>query len=318
MVAAKKTKAKRKTAVKKRPVKPRRKVAAEQPIMAALRAEHKHIAMIMEVFSQQLKLVEAGDMVDTHVMYETMDYMVCWSDRYHHPREDLVYGRVAEIDDLAADNVDSLQREHDEMGVQGRKLLADIVKWREGTIMGGAVVKSGRKYIDKMFVHMNSEEELVFPQIEAVLSIADWRELALDDKLHPAADPIFGARIDREFRNLARKLRRNVRLSVERGAVVEWIDVEALMESLEVVSMAFDTARNATGGHLRAILDDSNDIMRETPLSGVFRCAVNNTRLTASWMGDVLGISRDTLTDLSKVNQARKDRIRLLDPPGSR
>jgi len=316
--AVKKPAARRKAAVAKKPVQPRRKVAAEQPIMAALRAEHKHIAMIMEVFSQQLKMVEAGDLVDTHIMYETMDYMVSWSDRYHHPREDLVYGRVAEIDALAADNVDSLQREHDEMGVQGRRLLADIARWREGKVMGGAVVKSGRRYVDRMFAHMNSEEELVFPQIEAVLSIADWRELALDDKLQPATDPIFGTRVDREFRNLARKVRRNVRLSVERGAVVEWIDVEALMESFEVVSMAIDSARNATGDHLRTLVDDSTDILRETPLTGVFRCAVNNTRLTASWVGDVLGISRDTLKDLGKVNQARKDRIRLLDRPVSR
>ena len=311
MVASKKSPVKRKKA--KKSAKPKPRVAAEQPIMAALRAEHKHIASVMEVFAQQLVAVDSGELVDTHIMYETMDYMVCWPDRFHHPREDLVYGRVAEIDSSAADNVDSLQREHDKMGVSARKLLADIDRWREGEIRGDSVVKDGQAYIKQMYTHMNTEEKLVFPQIESVLSLADWRELAVDDQLKPAADPVFGGRVDREFRNLSRKLRRNLRQSVERGAMVEWIGIEALMESMEVMSMAYESARDATGDHLKTVWDESVDILREAPVAGLFRCATNNSRLTASWVGNVLGISKDTLSDLSRVNQERRDRVRLLE-----
>lgn len=313
MVANKKAQNKRAPAKKKKAATPPRKVAAEQPIMAALRAEHKHIARVMEVFSEQLKAVAGGEMVDTHIMYETMDYMTCWPDRFHHPREDLVYGRVAEIDASAADNVDSLQREHDVMGVKARKLLADIELWRKGGITGDSIVKDGRDYIDKMYVHMNTEESLVFPQIESVLSIEDWRELAVEDQLTPAADPVFGGRVDREFRNLARKLRRNLRHTVERGAMVEWVGIEALMESMEVMSMAYEAARDSTGDHLRNVWKESNGILRENPVTGMFRCAANNTRLTVDWLGDVVGISKDTATDLSRVNQERRDRIRLLE-----
>ena len=66
--------------------------------MKALRAEHRHIATVMQLFADQLKAIESGELVDTHVVYEIMDYMVTWPDRYHHPREDLIYGRVAELD----------------------------------------------------------------------------------------------------------------------------------------------------------------------------------------------------------------------------
>ena len=81
--------------------------------MKALRAEHRHIATVMQLFADQLKAIESGELVDTHVVYEIMDYMVTWPDRYHHPREDLIYGRVAELDRKAADEVDTLQRDHD-------------------------------------------------------------------------------------------------------------------------------------------------------------------------------------------------------------
>ena len=73
---------------------------AEQPMMAALRAEHRHIASVMELMTGQLDAIERGELVDTHVLYETMHYMVTWPDKFHHPREDLIYGRVAELDDV--------------------------------------------------------------------------------------------------------------------------------------------------------------------------------------------------------------------------
>jgi hemerythrin-like domain-containing protein len=283
-----------------------------RPLMETLRAEHRHMATIMELFKEQLDAIENGQLVDTHVIYEIMDYLVRWPDRFHHPREDLIYGRVAGIDPKAADNVDSLQREHDEMGKQSRAVLVDIEHWREGDLDGLVLIKSGRAYIDRLYAHMNSEEKVVFPQIEAILTATDWRELEIDDQLRPMADPVFSGRIDREFRNMARKLRRHLRLQVERGAIVEWVGIEAFMESLEVLSMAYENARDTTGDHLRSAVDEAVDLVRENPLSAPLRCAINNTRTTLDWLGEVANISRDVYDDLFRVNQARKDRVRLV------
>ena len=286
---------------------------AEQPMMKALRAEHRHIAGVMELFADQLRAIDNGQLVDTHVVYEIMDYMVSWPDRYHHPREDLIYGRVAEVDKSAADDVDTLQRDHDASARRGREVLTEIERWREGEVAGSAVVEAGRAYIDHLYEHMNLEEKLVFPQIESVLTTEDWRELAEEDQLRPVSDPVFGPRVQRQYRNLARKLRRSVRRGVERGTMVEWIGIEALMESMEVMSMALESARNSAEDHFRAALDDSRDLFKESLLTAPFLCAVNNTKLTYRLLEEVAGISRDTLDDLSRVNQERRDRIRLMD-----
>lgn len=286
--------------------------APEQPLMKTLRAEHRHIARVLELFVDQIEAIEQGQLVDTHVVYEIMDYMVNWPDRFHHPREDLIYGRVAEIDATVADNVDTLQRDHDQMADRGREVLRDIERWRRGEVDGGVVADGGRAYVEHLYEHMNSEESLVFPQIEAALGTEDWRDLVADDQLRPVADPVFGTRVQREFRNLARKLRRNVRRGVEQGTMVEWISIEALMESLEVVSMAYESARDTAADHLRAALDDSRDLFRESPLKAPLRCAVNNARLTARLLENVADISRDTMDDLARVNQERRDRMRLL------
>ena len=93
----------------------------------------------------------------------------------------------------------------------------------------------------------------------------------------------------------------------------EWVGIDALMESLEVVSMAAESARGTTGEHLRAMVDDSVDLIREAPLTAPLRCFANNTRHTVSLLGEMAEISRDVFHDLSRVNQERLDRIRLLE-----
>src|SRR6056297_37395 len=286
---------------------------AEQPLMKALRAEHRHMATVMQLFEEQLCAIEAGELVDTHVVYEIMDYMVCWPDRFHHPREDMIYARLAERHAGARDDVDTLQRDHDESARRGRKLLTDIKRWRAGGLDGKAIVKSGRDYVEHCYGHMNLEEKLVFPQIETGLTLRDWRELAADDQLEAVSSPVFGPRVTREFRNLARKLKRGVRRSVERGTMVEWIGIEAFMESLDVLAIAYESALDTTGEHLREALHDSGDLLLEAPLRAPWRIAANNTRVSFRLLGDVLKISRNTLDDLGQVNRDRLDRVRLLD-----
>ena len=84
------------------------------------------------------------------------------------------------------------------------------------------------------------------------------------------------------------------------------------MESVEVLSMALDNGREATGDHLRLAVDDAVEAVRANPLTAPLRTALNNTRATFNWLGDMADISRDTLEDLSRVNQARKDRVRMI------
>ena len=285
---------------------------SSQPLIRALYAEHVQLFMVMQVFKEQLGAIERGEVVDTHVVYEVMDYMVTWPDRFHHPREDLIYARVAEIDPGALDDVDTLQRDHDNTAQVGRQLLKLIENWRSGEAAGSEVVTRGREYISHIYEHMNVEEKLVFPKVEATLTPRDWFELSEDDKLRGVSDSVFGPRVQREFRNMARKIRRGVRRSVEHGTMVEWVSLEAFMESFEVVSIAYDSARSTAETHARDALNDALGYFQKAPLSAPVRCAVNNTRLTFRLLGDIAEISLETLDDLSQVNQARKDRMRLL------
>ena len=291
---------------------------AEPAMMKTLRAEHRHMGTVLKLFADQLEAIEAGEVVYTHVVYEIMDYMTAWPDRFHHPREDLVYARVAELNASAADEVDTLQRDHDHTAKRGKKLLQDIERWRAGEIDAEVVVKKGRGYIEHVYEHMNIEENIVFPHIEAQLTLDDWRELEAEDTIQAVAEPVFGPLIQREYRSLSRKLRRNLRRSVESGVMAEWIGIDAFMESLEVMSIGYESARDTTSTHVRAALQESMKLIRESPVSAPLLCAANNTRMTFRLLGEYTEISRETANDLSRVNRERKDRIRLLQRGGRR
>ena len=100
---------------------------------------------------------------------------------------------------------------------------------------------------------------------------------------------------------------------VARGTMAEWVGIEAVMESIEVLSMAYDSIRSSTGEHLRAAWEDTVEMYRSSFITAPVRSLGNNARITVRLLGDVAEISRDALDDISRVNQERKDRMRLLD-----
>ena len=284
----------------------------EPSMLYALRTEHRHIAAVMGLLTQQLNAVERGALVDPHVLYEIMDYMVMWPDRFHHPREDLIYDHVADLDPDTASGMRDLQREHNEMARLGRDLLHSIEGWRAGETAGSDMVASGREYIRHSYEHMKLEEEEIFPLVAAVLGASDWRDLAAEDALGPSSDPVFGRRVQREFRQLARKLRMRIRRGVERGAITEWVGVEAALESLEVLSMAWQNGRVSTLDHLSSAARESLYIALSQPLRAPLLCTVNNGRLGLDWLQDMAQIYQDTFRDLGRVERERRDRLRLL------
>lgn len=223
---------------------------SKHPVLATLYAEHRYMATLMKLLAGQLELLEQGDEVDGRVLYETLHYMIHYPDAFHHPREDLVYQRAGELDSKLADSVDTLQREHDYLAGLGKQALDAVERWQQARADTKAVLKPAREYIQVLYRHMNLEEKLVFPEIERLLTPEDWRQLEREDLIEPVSDPVFGPRVAREYRNLARKARRALRRGVEDAALAEWVGLEAALEGMEVISMAADNSKVVARGHL--------------------------------------------------------------------
>ena len=290
---------------------------SSHPILATLYAEHRYMGTLLKLLETQLELLEAGEPVDGQVLYESLHYMTHYPDAFHHPREDLVYQRAGEIDGKLADSVDTLQREHDYLTGVGEKALAAVDSWQASGGDFSPVEAAVRGYIDTMYRHMSAEESLVFPEIERVLSPEDWAMLEQDDSLAPAPDPVFGPKVEREYRNIARKARRLLRRGAEDAALVEWIGLEALLEGLEVFSIAGESARNAASEHYSAATAETLELLRGALkgrglLTLPLRCTAVGGGHYLGFLRDLGGIARDTSSDLAELRRGARERLGLV------
>ena len=287
------------------------------PILATLYAEHRYMGTLLKLVETQLELLEQGEPVEPQVLYESLHYMTEFPDAFHHPREDLLYQRASELDAKLADNVDTLQREHDYLTELGATALAAVTTWDSSGGKKGDPAKSVRAYIDTMYRHMSAEESLVFPDIERVLSPEDWAMLEQEDLLAPAPDPVFGPKVEREYRNIARKARRLLRRGAEDAALVEWIGLEAVLEGIEVVSIAGENARNSASEHYNAAQAETLDLLRgalrgEGLLALPLRCTAVTGGHYIGFLRDLGDIARDTATDFAELRRGARDRIGLV------
>ncbi len=295
----------------------RQRKASEHPVMATLYAEHRYMATLMKLVDEQIEAMGQGEAVDSRVLYESLHYMTHYPDAFHHPREDMVYQRAGDLDPSLADSVDTLQREHDYLAELGEKVLAEVVRWQDGEIEAKTALKPARDYVAALYKHMNVEEKLIFPQIEELLTEDDWHELEQEDLITPVADPVFGPKVGREYRNIARKARRVLRRGAEDAALVEWIGLEALLEGYELLSIAMDNGRQAAREHMEAALEETGELVDTRGDNGgllllPLRCAANGTRRYVDFLRDLGELSKDTLGDLSELGKGTRDRMRLV------
>jgi hemerythrin-like domain-containing protein len=290
---------------------------SSHPILATLYAEHRYMGTLLRLLESQLELLEQDEPVDAQVLYESLHYMTEYPDAFHHPREDLVYQRAGELDPKLADSVDTLQREHDYLTELGGQALALIRSWQESAVDSAKLESAIRAYIDTLYGHMGAEEALVFPEIDRVLSAEDWAELEQEDILAPAPDPIFGPKVDREYRNIARKARRALRRGAEDAALVEWIGLEALLEGVEALAIAGENGRSAASEHYQAASSETLDLLREA-LRGrglvtlPWRCTYIGGAHYFGFLRDLAGIARDASSDLSELRRGARERLRLV------
>ena len=172
-------------------------------VMRELRTDHSHVARLLGLLDRQLDLVKAGANADFSVMEDAMKYMTGYGDRYHHPRENLVFARLRERDAGIGAVLDRLEREHEALAEKGHAFQHVL----EGVVDGAlaereAFEAQGRDYVDFLRAHMQSEDGEVFPRAESALSDADWR--FVEDSMESREDPLFGRLVHDDFKDLFR------------------------------------------------------------------------------------------------------------------
>ncbi len=170
-------------------------------LIADLRLDHRNMAAVLDLLEGLVVQMESNKDPDFELFDEIMRYMTVYPDAVHHPKEDIVYGKLrTERPDLAG-GLDHVPDEHRELARLGT-LLRDEVE----AVNAGAAVRRNRMiadtsaYVDFLRRHMRWEEEDLFPRIDTML---DAGKVVVDvSALEHVKDPVFELEIEAGFRRL--------------------------------------------------------------------------------------------------------------------
>jgi len=172
-------------------------------VIAALERDHANIAKLLEILESEILAIEVGKTPDYPLMQDIMRYMAQHSDRFHHPKEDLIFAQLLKRDPGVRADVEDLIEEHIVIGLAGQEFAGllrasgvDSVDVREqlGT--------SGSDYIRALREHMLREERKLFPLAMVVLTKKEWQ--VIDEAINAIDDPLFDEMTADEYQRLYR------------------------------------------------------------------------------------------------------------------
>ncbi len=177
-------------------------------VIKRLNAEHRNIAKLLDLLEAELAIFHTGEQPDFELMLDVMDYLTHYPDTFHHPKEDLVFGRLRQLDGSSHHIVEKLLKEHESLareGIEFRNALRGMVN-DEALMLRDTLEHLGTHYAEALRSHLYTEEVQVFPLALEVLKPSDWKEI--DERINQRDDPLFGAAVAVEFQDLFKEILR--------------------------------------------------------------------------------------------------------------
>ena len=170
-------------------------------IIDILLEEHQNIEKLLRVLEHELEIFDRSDRPDYEILQTIIQYFQDYPESCHHPKEEMIFGKLKARDPAAAKLFGDVEAEHE---LEARRLrsfaravdsiLADQEFLRESFHL------AVHDFIEHQRQHLQKEERLLFPAAIKALRPQDWREI--DARLDDRKDPLFNSVVEEKFHNL--------------------------------------------------------------------------------------------------------------------
>jgi len=144
-------------------------------------AEHAVILQGLNALEDKLAAWERGAPPDRAYVEKAVEFLRSFADRCHHGKEeDILFKTMVEELDFprTAGPVAVLTREHEQGRAFLRKIGAAAAVLGQDPDALRQVIESGREYIQLLRIHIDRENNVVFPMVDRFLDDADNERLA--------------------------------------------------------------------------------------------------------------------------------------------
>jgi hemerythrin-like domain-containing protein len=173
--------------------------------IAAWHTEHVYFGQLLGLLQKQVDDFHRGAQPNYELMLDIISYLREYSDRIHHPREEIAFARLAKYAPDLAPMLARLSQEHRVIAHAGESLFKLLQ-----AVLGGAVIPraevevAAATYLVYYGNHIAKEEEDVLARAAKDLTKEDWE--AVRTAVPPARDPLFDGEPETRFRELRRQI----------------------------------------------------------------------------------------------------------------
>jgi hemerythrin-like domain-containing protein len=168
-------------------------------------AEHRHFSRLLDLLERQVAAFHADNQPNFELMLALVRYLRYFPDRYHHPREDVGFARMAKRDPQLKPMVEQLLQEHRVIAAAGSELLKYLEQVVDDVVVERAKVEAAAAtYLVYYRRHLALEDRDIVPRAEQLLTPADWE--AVMAAIPHGPDPLFGEDFEPRYKELRRQI----------------------------------------------------------------------------------------------------------------
>lgn len=166
-----------------------------------LRREHANMRRVLVLVRLQLDLLTAGGSADLVLLANALYYMRKYPSVVHHPKEDMIFGKLLAAGAPVEEQVERLHRQHEEIYALEDWLIELVLELQAGAQNSRTqLVDLGWLYLGTQAQHVETEEQELFPQALKFLKRRDWQEVL--KRSQKIEDPLFGAHVTERYRSV--------------------------------------------------------------------------------------------------------------------
>ena len=163
--------------------------------LRGLREDHARFSRVLTMFGRDARRGVGEPEAVLPLFSEAVDYVVHYQNIHHHPREETMFAKVADMSETLADTAARLSQEHEGTDRAGEELLAAMNRASNASSQRSErqdLARQLERFARSMRGHIAQEEEILYSEAWDKLSPADW-----DDLVASAPDPLESAQDDR-------------------------------------------------------------------------------------------------------------------------
>mgnify|MGYP001816983452 FL=1 len=169
--------------------------ATGEQYLRGLREDHARFSRVLSMIGRDAHRLPDEPEAVLPLFSEAVDYVVNYQNVHHHPREEIMFAKIADASETLAGASAHLTHEHELTDRAGDELLAALDRASHATSRRSTRQDLARRlegFARSMRGHIAQEEEILYSEAWDSLSPADWNDLAAS-----APDPLDRDQSDR-------------------------------------------------------------------------------------------------------------------------